>query len=166
MLCTRNGMETNREAIPANKTLTQPIIFRVSKCFVPIEASSTDSYSRFLVNGMVNRIHSWRSRMQLQQKSEGFNHLLHDLQPLLFLYTQCDAVCGEGSQTRTVNCEIQNEDGTCTAIEDSRCDPDTRPPETKTCSRGTCLWVVSHWTEVGTPPIPFPDQVLRIRIRF
>ena len=26
--------------------------------------------------------------------------------------------------------------------------------------------MVSQWTEVGTPTIPFPDQVLRIRFRY
>ena len=58
---------------------------------------------------------------------------------------QCDAFCGEGSQTRSVSCQ---KDGSSEVVSDSYCEG-LKPVDTRSCSVATCQWVVSEWTEVG-----------------
>ncbi|XP_071822878.1 A disintegrin and metalloproteinase with thrombospondin motifs 9-like isoform X2 [Apostichopus japonicus] len=49
---------------------------------------------------------------------------------------QCNANCGQGIQTRTVDCELNN-----VPVADTLCNPVTRPPATMLCNVGSCNWI-------------------------
>lgn len=50
----------------------------------------------------------------------------------------CSVTCGEGVQTRAVNCT----DGNGGRVADSQCEAASRPAVTQTCTPGACDWVV------------------------
>ncbi|KAJ8019865.1 A disintegrin and metalloproteinase with thrombospondin motifs 9 [Holothuria leucospilota] len=54
-------------------------------------------------------------------------------------YGECNAYCGAGLQTREVTCVSPPNGDT---VEDSLCNPVTRPDDQRPCNSGSCRWVV------------------------
>ena len=53
-------------------------------------------------------------------------------------FGDCSMTCGEGTQTRRVECV----DDAGNVVSSDRCDASTRPAETRTCTGTDCQWVV------------------------
>ncbi|XP_032818066.2 thrombospondin type-1 domain-containing protein 7A-like isoform X1 [Petromyzon marinus] len=76
-------------------------------------------------------------------------------------------VCGEGTQTRTVRCEVQSVEGPGTPVEEVWCDPTERPQDARACvlqCPGEC--VMSEWGPWTRCPQPCEVDTVRIRSRF
>ncbi|KAJ8019560.1 A disintegrin and metalloproteinase with thrombospondin motifs 9 [Holothuria leucospilota] len=54
------------------------------------------------------------------------------------LYGECNAHCGAGIEIREVTCQLSMDGG---VVDDSLCDPTTRPDNQRPCNSGSCRWI-------------------------
>ncbi|XP_072145614.1 uncharacterized protein [Dermacentor andersoni] len=66
-------------------------------------------------------------------------------------WTECDRLCGEGTQIREVVCINPLGGETVEVLDDSGCDESTKPPSNQTCELRPCdgtEWVTSAWSGI------------------
>ncbi|XP_077538081.1 papilin-like isoform X3 [Haemaphysalis longicornis] len=69
-------------------------------------------------------------------------------------WTECDRLCGEGTQVRDVQCINPLEGDTVEVLDDLGCDESTKPATNRTCEIRPCdgtEWVTSPWSGCDTP---------------
>ena len=63
-------------------------------------------------------------------------------------WSDCDVLCGNGDQTRTVDCNQIDRDGIILKVDESYCPKDTRPELVRTCQQPDCVyvWTPTQWS--------------------
>lgn len=74
--------------------------------------------------------------------------------PLFFV--QCNVVCGNGIQFRSVACQING-----VTVSDAECDPSTRPATENSCNVGACGWVTGNFGPCSVTCGPDQGQQIR-----
>lgn len=82
---------------------------------------------------------------------------------------QCDHLCGDGKQSRDVQCYIKN-DGKIEVLEESECEAiETKPESEKVCNVRPCEgvdWITSEWSGVRMNAFRCNNYIISICIYF
>nr|XP_054928901.1 papilin-like [Dermacentor andersoni] len=77
-------------------------------------------------------------------------------------WTECDRLCGEGTQIREVVCINPLDGETVEVLDDSGCDESKKPPSNQTCELRPCdgtEWVTSPWSGQSQCELPCSSRI-------
>jgi len=67
-------------------------------------------------------------------------------------WTECDVICGSGTQTRTVHCSWIKPDGSHETVQDENCILESKPSSHQICQLDNCVyeWSSTEWTDCNS----------------